>query len=97
MLARYPLVALLVALAVAMPGGAEHCTTWSTSEPEVDISAVSDVTYIAYVDNDLCQPECIFSVWLYCESNGIEGLQRGDEVRDDTCHGMIESDSCGLG
>jgi hypothetical protein len=40
-----------------------------------------------YVDNDLCQPVCLFSIWIYQESNGIEGLQRGDEVVDDTCGG----------
>lgn len=36
---------------------------------------------------------CLFSIWLYYESNGIPGLQRGDWVVDDSCHGMIESDS----
>lgn len=65
---------------------AEHCTTWSTSHPEVSVDGF-------YVDNDVCQPECVFSIWLYEEGNGIPGLQRGDEVVDDTCHGMIESDT----
>ena len=45
------------------------------------------------MDNDLCQPDCLFSIWLYQESNGIPGLQRGDEVVDNTCHGMIEADT----
>lgn len=36
---------------------------------------------------------CLFSVWFYYETNGIPGLQRGDEEHDDTCHGMIESDT----
>lgn len=35
---------------------------------------------------------CLFSIWIYYESNGIDGLQRGDSVVDDTCHGMIEAD-----
>ena len=75
----------LAALAVAMPAGADHCVTYSTSSPEVDAGGY-------YVDNDVCQPGCIFSIWIYQESNGISGLQRGDSVVDDTCHGMIESD-----
>ena len=37
--------------------------------------------------------ECVFSIWTYYETNGIEGLQRGDEMHDDTCGGLIESDS----
>lgn len=47
-----------------------------------------------YVDNDTCQPGCgLFSLWVYQESNGHPGLQRGDEVYDDTCHGMVEADT----
>ncbi len=81
-------LALTVALVVALSGtgNASHCTTWSTSDPEVE-------AFGFYVDNDLCQPQCIFSIWSYEETNGIPGLQRGDEVRDDTCHWMIESDT----
>jgi hypothetical protein len=30
---------------------------------------------------------CFFSIWVYQESNGIDGLQRGDEVVDNTCGG----------
>jgi hypothetical protein len=40
----------------------------------------------------IAEPACIFSIFLYYEINGIPGLQRGDEVRDDSCHWMIESD-----
>lgn len=39
------------------------------------------------------ETECLFSVWTYTESNDIPGLQRGDEVKDDTCRGMIQSDT----
>jgi hypothetical protein len=35
----------------------------------------------------------MWSTWVYEESNGIDGLQRGDEIVDDTCHGMIASDT----
>lgn len=36
---------------------------------------------------------CILSIWSYMESNDIPGLQRGDIAHDDTCGGMIQSDS----
>lgn len=36
---------------------------------------------------------CLFSIWFYQESNGMEGLQRIDEVKDDTCGGQIEGDT----
>lgn len=29
--------------------------------------------------------DCGLSVWTYQESNGVPGLQRGDEVHDGTC------------
>lgn len=58
-----------------------------------------------YVDNDECQDvfrddACVFSVWGYWETNGIDGLQRsdpgfGDDFvvgEDDTCGGLIPSD-----
>lgn len=111
---------IALALAIAFPADAEHCTTWSTSNPEIDTTTAGG---FFYVDNDFCNvPEvynepgnvsiwfghefariptpvtiggmsCLFSVWYYEESNDIPGLQRGDEVVDDTCHGMIQSDS----
>jgi hypothetical protein len=41
--------------------------------------------------------ECWFpgpwAVWVYEESNGIAGLQRDDEIRDDTCAGQIPGDT----
>lgn len=36
---------------------------------------------------------CVYSIWIYYETNGIPGLQRLDWVVDDTCHGMISGDS----
>lgn len=58
---------------------------------------------IFYVDNDPCQPECSFSVWVYEETNGYEGLQRKDVpssdehqsewLKDDTCDGLIQPDT----
>lgn len=54
---------------------AEH--TCPTTEPTATITA-GDATF--YVINDLCQPQCLFSVWIYQETNGIPGLQRCDEL-----------------
>ena len=91
--------ALSLVLMVLTTTDAAHCTTWSTSHAEIDTDPLdTGLVPREYVDNDLCQPECIFSIWFYEESNGIPGLQRGDEVKDDTCHGMIEADTiwCGL-
>lgn len=79
------LIVLAAVLGIAMPIGAEHCTTYTSAQPEVDAAGY-------YVDNDPCFG-CIFSIWIYQESNGIPGLQRGDEVYDDTCHGMVSPDT----
>jgi hypothetical protein len=96
---RVSLLVLLTAAALAFAPSGAACEA-SSSQPEVDTCNVAGLGIDAsnggcvYIDNDVCQPECLFSVWIYCESNGMEGLQRGDEVRDDTCNGAFESDVC---
>ena len=75
----------LAAISIALPAALADCTP-TTSTPEVSAGGL-------YLDNDLCQPVCLFSIWLYQESNDMEGLQRGDEVVDDTCGGAIDSDT----
>jgi predicted nucleotide-binding protein (sugar kinase/HSP70/actin superfamily) len=80
----YAALAALVAVAMAFPAAAEEC--YNTSAPEVDAGGY-------YVDNDACFPDtCTYSIWIYQESNDIPGLQRGDEVVDDT-NGCIDSDT----
>lgn len=79
-----PVFALLGVFAVASAMATHDCVP-TTSAPEIDVAGF-------YVDNDLCQP-CMWSIWVYQESNGIEGLQRGDEVVDDTCGGQIPADT----
>ena len=88
------LLVLSVVLALASPVGAEHCTGPQQSEHELT-TCVAGMFPCYYVDNDACSPECGpgLNVWIYEESNGWPGLQRGDEVDDDTCHGMIEPDT----
>lgn len=85
------LASLALLLALTAPSLASDCAM-TTAEPEVDSKLVSGATGSArvYVDGD-CDPlivTCDFiSVWIYEETNGIDGLQRRDEVRDDTCGG----------
>jgi hypothetical protein len=97
--------ATLVLLAV--PATAEECEP-TTSEPEVDTGETAIGRYYVDNDDcqDMSNPVsvlpgggygggggCLFSVWIYQESNGIDGLQRGDEMKDDTCGGEIEMDT----
>lgn len=88
---RATLPALLMILALMPPAGAEHCTTYSTSLPEVTTPTAAGKTY--YVDLFLCQICDWWFLFPYEESNGIEGLQRADDIEDDTCHGMIAPDT----
>ena len=81
-------LATLATLAIAAPVSAQECTP-TTSSPEVDTGETGAGRY--YADNDVVIGG--FSFWIYQESNGIDGLQRGDEVFDDTCGGAIESDT----
>ena len=75
---------ILATLAIAVPVSAQDCEP-TTFDPEVAVAGY-------YIDNDPCQPECFYSTWVYFESNDMAGLQRVDEVKDDTCHGQIEGD-----
>jgi hypothetical protein len=72
-------VSSIMLLTTASAGG--NCTT---TEPTLTLETHAG-TY--YVQNDLCQPGCLFSVWVYEESNGEPGLQRGDALCNDdgTC------------
>ena len=80
----------LAALAIAMPVSAQDCAM-TTSAPEVDTGVLPDGSRY-YADNDVVIGG--FSFWIYQESNGLDGLQRGDEVHDDTCGGVAgESDT----
>lgn len=84
-------------------------TTSTTNDEMIVLEVPDHVLGVRYVVSDLCQDDerdagdpndpyddrgpCLFAIWLYYETNGIDGLQRGDELRDDTCHWMIESDT----
>jgi hypothetical protein len=88
---RKLLIAMLALLLVATAARAqENC---ETEEADVDTGETPAGRY--YVVNDECQPGCLFSVWIYQESNGVDGLQRGDDVclDDGSCCGHPESDT----
>lgn len=94
----YVFLVLAASVALAPMALGSHCTTYSTSLPEYDTKLVSEATGQPrlYADDD-CFPlvacwDVFFSFWIYEESNGIDGLQRGDEWQDDTCHGLIAPD-----
>lgn len=78
-------VPLMLVLLLVAPVRADGCEPIDPS-PELEVAGY-------YLDSDLCQPECVASVWLYQESNGIGGLQRQDHVWDSTCGGLIEPDT----
>lgn len=84
------LAALATLLFLAGSAIAEGCPT--TQDPTLTLPTPVG-TY--YVQNDACQPECLFSIWVYEESNGKEGLQRGDEtcVDDGCCGGPDQPDT----
>jgi hypothetical protein len=86
----YTVILGLAALAMLVPAHAEEiCYTTSPSTatiPDATGAAGGDI----YVDNDLCQTDpvnpCVFSIWVYQETNGIAGQQRGDEVVNDVAN-----------
>lgn len=97
-------VVTLFAAGFTVPASAGHCTAWTTSEPYFydyyrsgwplylqRIPTGATGTAGVYVHYDAQGYTVEF--WIYAESNGIPGWQRGDENKDDTCHGMIKPDT----
>jgi hypothetical protein len=39
-----------------------------------------------YVYNDICQPGCLFSVWIFHEGNGLDGLQSDEFDLSTPCY-----------
>jgi hypothetical protein len=76
----------------------------TTSNADVDTGPASAVTGARhYVADDCFLSWCTLfgltgvivsgTLWVYEESNGVDGLQRGDEVVDDTCGGRFPGDT----
>jgi hypothetical protein len=70
----------VAALSIAIPAVAKPCV--------LSTSNATPLPGGLYIVNDLCQPGCITSIFVYEESNGVGGLQRGDLRVDDTCGGV---------
>ena len=80
------LFVLAAIAAIAIPAhAADPCYTTSPAlltVPDTTGALGGDI----YIDNDLCQFDCTFSIWIYQETNGIPGQQRQDEVRNDVAN-----------
>lgn len=88
---RSPSVLLAAMLSLSTFAAAADCEM-TTSSPEFDTDPMgAGVGPRFYVDDDSdrCARTglCVISIWVYEESNGVDGLQRGDEIVDDTCGG----------
>lgn len=89
------------ALVLALAGASAEGCTPTTTRATFTVHAYGGIGYYAYDacldDSPRAQEECMYwgawAVWIYQESNGIAGLQRDDEMRDDTCGGMIQGDT----
>ena len=93
------LAPLCVAVVLVMIGGSlGEAPCYKTSDPQVDTGAPLVEGQPRYYVIDGCFPlvSCMgfLSVWVYEESNGIDGLQR-DDVRSDVsgCDGAVAGDT----
>jgi hypothetical protein len=81
---------LLAALSLVLGNAVANCG--DTSHPEVTVDTLVVGTY--YLDVDCGPNNCgPVSVWIYQESNGKEGLQRDDEIVNDSCGGLYPADT----
>lgn len=81
---------LCVLVLAALPAQAEECVPGRSEAPSFEHDGK---TYYAVIDPSLC-PGCPTGVHviLYEESNDIDGLQRHDARRDDTCGLKVDPD-----
>lgn len=105
---RTILVPIMLALSLAVPAAADGCLwSTSEADVTLAGYYVDDATSCSGHELEHCQVRvCGFLLggstcylesagyftWVYEESNGIPGLQRQDEVVDDTCGGQIPGD-----
>lgn len=82
---------ILLVVALAAPAGADHCEGYDTIRSSVDTGGTPGGRY--YVHVVTCQLACTFALWVYEESNGLDGWQPKDHYIDATCHDSIPSDT----
>lgn len=90
------LLVLAALIALTAPATAMHCSGWSTSAADVAAGGyyVADDCFLSWCTLfGLTGVHVTGTLWVYEESNGIPGLQRGDEIVDDTCHDQILADT----
>lgn len=81
---------VLAIVSLTLGGSAAEGCIPTTSTPAAEAGPI----YVAGNARSLfCDPNCLIDIWIYEESNGIAGLQRQDELHDDTCGGQISGDS----
>lgn len=100
---------LVTALGLALVGstlflagsaGGAHADCYTTAEPEVDTGHTGAGHYYVDVDTAVWIDMWLYPwVWVYEETNGIQGLQRDDEHRSDVadCHGLSSDRLIGIG
>lgn len=72
-----------LALVIAIPQSALAQCTVTQSTPFYKTTILSQTYYLVVLGCD--SGICPFAEYLYEETNNIEGLQRHDGLRDDTC------------
>lgn len=73
------IVLTIAAISIALPAGLADPCKVSTSKSTLEHGKYYLVAGLT-------------SIWVYEESNGMKGLQRGDVLKDDTCQGQVKSD-----
>lgn len=91
------LAVLAVALSITASAQSAACPS---SDPDAQVRVWTTVgsgqadTWSFYIVTEMCDASgCLAGTWVYRETNGYDGLQRLDELRDDTCGGLLEPDT----
>jgi hypothetical protein len=92
-----PEILLFCAMLILPTSLADDCAM-TTQSPDVDTDPLGlGAGPRFYVEDGTEQCAftglCLFSIWIYEGTNGVDGLQRQDEVRDDTCGGRFVGDT----
>lgn len=93
----------ILVIATSASAGVANCKVSTSLAATMEVSTESAGATVGsgdaysltlYLISDTCQLDgsCIASAWVYQEMNGIDGLQRQDAYRDDTCGGRFPAD-----